>query len=131
VWTTLGHTALHAHLAADHVPTLFCAPLLTELAPFDGSIALIGQVGVVGPVALATARLHHVAGDRVRARADLARAIAIAERTAAAPTVVRCDLLAAELAESDEERRTAAHAVVAESRRLGMRAVEAAALELT
>jgi DNA-binding SARP family transcriptional activator/DNA polymerase III delta prime subunit len=131
VWTTLGHTALLAHLAADHGLAQFCVPLLTELAPFDGSIALIGQVGVVGPVALATARLHHVAGDRVRARADLAKAIAIAERTAAAPTLVRCDLLAAELVESDEERRTAAHAVVVKARRLGMRAVEAAALELT
>lgn len=66
----------------------------------------------------------------MRARADLARATAIAKRTAAAPTLVRCELLAAQLAESDDERRAVAEAVATEARRLGMRAVEAAALEM-
>jgi hypothetical protein len=86
----------------------FAGPLLEELEPFGDRIAVIGQVGVVGPVALATARLRVLVGDHDRAHADLARARAIGARTAAAPTLARCDLLAAELAESDEQRRAVA-----------------------
>jgi hypothetical protein len=44
--------------------------------------------------------------------------------------MIRCDLLAAELAESDAARRAAARDVAASARRLGMRAVEDAALKL-
>ena len=81
VWTTLGHLALLAHLAADSGLARYAAPLLEELEPFVDRIAVIGQIGVVGPVALATARLRLLAGDRQRARADLDRARALAERT--------------------------------------------------
>jgi DNA-binding SARP family transcriptional activator len=54
VWTTLGHLALLAHLAADGELARFAGPLFEELEPFGDRIAVIGQVGVVGPVALAT-----------------------------------------------------------------------------
>lgn len=130
VWTTLGHLALLAHLAADGELARFAGPLLEELEPFGDRIAVIGQVGVVGPVALATARLRVLVGDHDRAHADLARARAIGARTAAAPTLARCDLLAAELAESDEQRRAVAVDVAVQAGRLGMRGVEAAALKL-
>jgi len=130
VWTTLGHSALLAHLAADAGLARYAGPLLEALEPFGDRVAVIGQIGVVGPVALATARLHLLAGDRERARADLARAVAIAERTAAAPTLVRCNLLAAELIEPDAERRAAARQVAAEAERLGMMGVRAAASKL-
>jgi hypothetical protein len=72
VWTTLGHTVLLAHLAADHGLTQCCGPLLAELEPYGDRIAVIGQVGIAGPVALSSARLHALAGDHERARADLA-----------------------------------------------------------
>ncbi len=97
VWTSLGYTTLLAHLAADHGVARFAAPLLTVLTPFVDRIAVIGQVGVAGPVALATARLHALAGQRDRALADLACAERIARRTGAAPTLQRCALLAREL----------------------------------
>ncbi len=56
IWTSLGHHALLAHLAADHRLPEFIDPLLAELTPFRDRIAVIGQVGMAGPVALATAR---------------------------------------------------------------------------
>jgi hypothetical protein len=87
----------------------FAGPLLEELEPFGDRIAVIGQVGVVGPVALAAARLRVLVGDHDRAHADL---------------------LAAELAESDEQRRAVAAGVAVQAGRLGMRGVEAAALKL-
>ena len=120
VWTTLGHTVLLAHLTADCGLRRFCTPLLEELEPFTDRIAVIGQIGVAGPVALATARLRAVLGDRDGARADLARAVALAERTNGVPALVRCALLDAELTEPDGERSAKAAAVAAEGRRLGM-----------
>jgi len=58
------------------------------------------------------------------------RARAIAERTGAAPTLVRCGLLAAQLSGTDRQRRELAAAAAADARALGMRGVEAAALAL-
>lgn len=130
VWTTLGHLTLLAHLAANRGLMQYAGPLLEELEPFDDRIAVIGQIGVVGPVALATARLRLLVGVHERARVDLEKARAIAERTAAAPTLLRCDLLAAELAGSEAQRRAMANDVAGRAARLGMRGVEAAALKL-
>ena len=130
VWTTLGHLVLLAHLAADNGLSRYAGPLLDELRPFGDRIAVVGQIGVVGPVALAAARLRLLADDRDQAWAELSRARALAERTGAAPTLVRCALLATELSESDEQRRAMAAEVAADARRLGMLAVEAAAQKL-
>lgn len=130
VWTTLGHLALLAHLAADCGLADYAPPLLDELEPFPDRIAVIGQIGVVGPVALATARLRVLVGQDEQARADLAVARALAERTAAAPTLVRCDLLAAVLAESEDRRREIARDVATRAGRLGMQGVQAAAQRL-
>lgn len=127
VWTTLGHAVLLAHLAADRRLARFCAPLLEELEPFGDRIAVIGQVGAVGPVALATARLRALAGDRDGAEEDLERAVAIAKRTGSPPTLVRCALLSAELTEDPAQRRAAAAEVAAEARRLGMAGMAEAA----
>lgn len=85
IWTTLGHQTLLAHLAADHGLDEFAEPLLEQLTPHRERIAVIGQVGLAGPVALATARLHVALGDTGRARADLATARALAERAGERP----------------------------------------------
>ncbi|MBI5340868.1 MAG: AAA family ATPase [Mycolicibacterium rufum] len=127
IWTTLGHQTLLAHLAAEHRLDAYAAPLLAELAPYRERIAVIGQVGLAGPVALATARLHAVLGESDRARGDLATARALAERTGGAPTVLRCRLLDCELTESSAERTAAARALAAEARAVGMDGVAAAA----
>lgn len=130
VWTTLGHLTLLAHLAADVGLKRFAAPLLAELVPFVDRIGLIGQIGVVGPVALATARLRALDGDHAGARADLASARTLARRTGAVPSLARCDLLAAQLAETDAERRQLAADVAAAAAWLGMRGVQRRAQNL-
>ncbi|WP_234807602.1 BTAD domain-containing putative transcriptional regulator [Mycolicibacterium bacteremicum] len=129
IWTTLGHNTFLAHLAAEHRLPEFAAPLLAELEPFLNRIAVIGQVGLAGPVALGTARLHALAGDRDRAREHLARARVIAGRTGGKPSLVRCDLLDAELADPPRRAELIAR-VVAEATRLGMTGVAATAREL-
>lgn len=130
VWTTLGHMTLLAHVAADHGLTEYAEPLLDELAPFDDRIAVIGQVGVAGPVALAIARLHALRGDTAAALAALARAEQIADRTGAAPTLLRCRLLRCELAPAGADRRAAALAIADDARAVGMHGVAKAAQAL-
>ncbi|MBO0677605.1 AAA family ATPase [Mycolicibacterium sp. S2-37] len=129
VWTTLGHAALLAHLAADHRLPEYTVPLLDMLAPFGDRIAVIGQVGTAGPVALASARLHALVGDVDAALAEVGRAEAIAERTGAAPTLLRCRLLRCELAPAGQ-RPELARAIAADAAALGMHAVAEAASTL-
>lgn len=130
VWTTLGHQTLLAHLAADCELAEFADPLLTALAPFVDYVAVVGQIGVVGPVALATARLRALRGDRDGARADLAVAVGIATRTGGAPTLVRCALLSAQLCDDAAAAVAAARAVAEDAERLGMAGVAATARRL-
>ncbi|MGE2736345.1 BTAD domain-containing putative transcriptional regulator [Mycolicibacterium vaccae] len=127
VWPTLGHLTLLAHLVAEHRLREYAEPLLADLEPFGDRIAAIGQVGVAGPVSLATARLRALCGDRVGARRDLAVARAIAERTGGLPTVLRCRLLECELTDPTPERNRAAEALAADAEALGMIAVASAA----
>lgn len=127
IWTTLGHTTLLAHLACEHRLDEFAAPLLAVLEPLEDRIAVIGQVGVAGPVALATARLHALRGDRVRALSALARAEDIAAHTGGVPTLLRCRLLACELAEAPADRRALAGGIAEEAERMGMRGIARAA----
>lgn len=128
-WTTLGHNTFLAHLAAEHELAEFAVGLLAELEPFLDRIAVIGQVGVAGPVALGTARLYALLGDRDRASADLQRARALAQRTGGVPSLVRCDLLACELTGAGD-RAEMARRVAVGARRLGMAGVEKRAGEL-
>lgn len=115
VWTTLGNLVLLAHLTADCGLAAYAEPLLAELTPFVDRIAVIGQIGVAGPVALATARLRVMVGDTAGARADLADARTLAERTGSAPSLVRCALLSAQLTGAP-----AAATVARDARELGM-----------
>lgn len=130
VWTNLGEAAWLAHLAADYELGEYAEPLLAALKPFTERIALIGQVGHAGPVALATARLHALRGDRARALADLAIAEDIARRTEAKPTLLRCALLACQLDDEGPTRRQAAAKLAADAEAMSMRGIAAQAREL-
>lgn len=130
IWTTLGHHALLAHMAADHGLDEFAEPLLAELDPFRDRIAVLGQVGMAGPVALATARLHALRGDTRRALADVTVARQIAERSAGVPTLLRCRLLVCQLAEPSADRAADAAALATEADSVCMAAVAAAARRL-
>ena len=61
-WTWLAHAAVEARLA-EAVPAL-----RERLEPYARYVANIGQVGVVGPVALALGRLCAMVGDLDAAR---------------------------------------------------------------
>ncbi len=130
IWTTLGHHALLAHLAADHHLPEFAELLLADLNPFRDRIAVLGQVGLAGPVALATARLHVLRGDTAHALADVAVARGLAERTAGVPTLLRCRLLECQLAPSSAERAAAARDLAAEAAAVGVAGVAGAAARL-
>ncbi|MFS0898513.1 AfsR/SARP family transcriptional regulator [Mycolicibacterium litorale] len=123
VWTALGHATLLAHLACDYGFVQFAPALLERLLPFVDRISEIGQVGVVGPVALATARLYALTGDTERALTDLAAAEDIAARTGAAPSLMRCRLLRCELTTPGPQRQAAARALAVDADALGMRGV--------
>ncbi|MGB7508682.1 MAG: AAA family ATPase, partial [Mycobacterium sp.] len=130
IWTTLGHLTLLAHLSADHELPEFTEPLLVALAPFRDRIAVLGQVGLAGPVSLATARLHALRGDRSRVLEDVALARGIAERTGGVPTLLRCRLLECELTESGSERSRLARALAADAAQAGMSELGQAATAL-
>nr|WP_280833620.1 BTAD domain-containing putative transcriptional regulator [Mycolicibacterium frederiksbergense] len=130
VWTSLGQACWLAHLAADYELPEYAAALLAALEPFVDRIAMIGHVGHAGPVALATARLHALRGDRERALADLDAAEDIARRTGAKPTLLRCALLRCQLIEDGPARREAAGVLAAEAEALGMGGLASRALRL-
>ncbi|CAN5570960.1 BTAD domain-containing putative transcriptional regulator [soil metagenome] len=126
IWTSLGFAALRAHLCADHGLTDFAPGLLDELNPYVDRIAMIGQVGIAGPVALAAARLYALLGDAERAREHIALAETIAARNGGLPALLRCRLLRCEL----DGDSVAAAAVAADAERIGMHGVAAAARAL-
>jgi hypothetical protein len=116
-----GELALLTHAFADAGPTRHAEALIQRLSPLAHCIANIGQVGVVGPVALALARLHAMLGDTVAARRSLDRAHELAERSDGQSSLLRCRLLAAQLDTSTPAAVFAAIAAAAED--LGMAAV--------
>ncbi|MEV0670551.1 BTAD domain-containing putative transcriptional regulator [Mycobacterium sp. NPDC050441] len=130
VWTGLGQAAWMAHLAADYGLDEYADELLAALQPYGDRIAVIGQVGHAGPVALAIARLHALRGDPERALADLARAEDIARRTGAVPTQLWCALVRCQLDGVGPTRRETARRLAAEAEALGMAGLAARALQL-
>lgn len=127
-WNTLGHQVLLAHVVADlgearagggTDPAGTAEHVLGLLDPHAGRIANIGQVGVVGSVDLARARLLAALGRTGEAREVLAGATAFARATGGRPTLLRCRLLAVRLGVAPDPRRERA-AIAAEADALGM-----------
>jgi DNA-binding SARP family transcriptional activator/nucleoside-triphosphatase THEP1 len=126
-WMSLGYNVLLAHLCADHDLSDSAPALLEALDPFRDRIAVIGQVGLAGTVAYATARLRALLGESEVAQADLDQAVTIGERTGGAPSLLRCRLLALQL---DVGGADDARALEADARRAGMLGVADAAARL-
>lgn len=131
VWTGLGQAGWMAHLAADYGLDDYADELLAVLEPYADRIAVIGQVGHAGPVALATARLHALRGDSDRALADLSRAEDIARRTGAVPTRLWCALVRCQLDEAGPARSEAVRKLASEAEALGMGGLAARASQLS
>lgn len=130
VWTTLGHQTLIAHVIADLSLTEYGEKFLGLLSPFTDRIANVGQVGVIGAVAEASARLHAMLGRIEHASTLLDRAEEICSRTSGAPTLLRCRLLRAQLRSDSADRTRELAAVVDEAEHRGMRAVASQARSL-
>jgi tetratricopeptide (TPR) repeat protein len=127
VWNTLAHQVLLAHVTADigHVDAV--GTLIELLEPASGRIANIGQVGGMGPVALALGRLRRVLGEDDAAKALLERALAESRRGDAPPSVLRCRFELA-LGEPPSPARDAElAAIAAEAEQIGMRGLAAPA----
>ncbi|SHN32253.1 BTAD domain-containing putative transcriptional regulator [Cryptosporangium aurantiacum] len=125
-WTTHGKLTLLAHLTVDAGLTRHVPALLAALEPLAGQIANIGVIGVLSPVDLALARLHALAGDHDAAHRSLDAARALAERTGGQPTLLRCRLLAAQLAEAPDPAEL--RALAEEAEKAGLLGVAAEAI---
>lgn len=130
VWTTLGHQTLLAHVVADLSLTEYAQPVIDLLAPFTDRIATVGQVGVMGTVAEASARLHALLGRTEHASTLLDQAEHIASRTSGAPTLLRCRLLRAQWVPESPARRGELAAIADEAEDRGMRGLAAQARTL-
>ncbi|MCA1005856.1 AAA family ATPase [Rhodococcus hoagii] len=130
VWTTLGHQTLLAHIVADLSLVEYADMFRDLLAPFTDRIATVGQVGVVGTVAEASARLHAMSGQTDQASAMLEQAERIAHRSSGTPTLLRCRLLRAQLEPDSTGRAGELSAVAEESERRGMHGLAAQARSL-
>ncbi|MCE0537941.1 AAA family ATPase [Kineosporia rhizophila] len=97
-WTTYGKLTMVAHFVADLGARGHAPALIARLQPIEHCIATIGHVGVVGPVSLALARLHHLLGDDGSARRQLATAVLVSESQGGGPSLQRCRELAAQIA---------------------------------
>ncbi len=130
VWTTLGHQTLLAHVVADLSLVEYADLFAGLLEPFTDRIATVGQVGVVGAVAEASARLHMLLGQVDRASELLEQAEQIAHHTSGAPTLLRCKLIRAQLAPDSPGRVRELGAVAEEAQRRGMNGAAAQARSL-
>lgn len=131
VWTTHGRLTLLSHAVADRGLREHAAILRERLAPLAGCIANLGQVGVVGPVGLALARLCLLDDDLDGARRYLDQAGELSRKAGGVGSVLNCRLVSAQL---DQRTGTLDPAevreIAAESRRCGLAGVARAADQL-
>ena len=91
-WTSHGRATLLAHAAADLEVTAAATPLRALLLPVETCLANFGQSSMVGPIALALARLDLLAGDLPDATRRLEIAADLAQRTGGANALLRVRL---------------------------------------
>ncbi|QRY61131.1 AAA family ATPase [Gordonia sp. PDNC005] len=127
-WTSLAQATVLADLVAelqlvDHAPRF-----LNYLTPFSGCIATVGQVGCVGPVDLAVARLHYLLDQQAEGDAALERAQVLCTSADSPSGSLRCRLVEISRAPHGPDRTAALESIVERARRLGLPRVEASAL---
>ncbi|MBD0024159.1 MULTISPECIES: BTAD domain-containing putative transcriptional regulator [Gordonia] len=94
VWTSLCQAVLLAYVVADLRLPGYARYFIDYLTPYRGCIATLGQIGQVGTVGLALARLHYLVGEDEEGDAALREAHEVATRGSGAPSELRCRLLA-------------------------------------
>ncbi|WP_228461663.1 BTAD domain-containing putative transcriptional regulator [Gordonia spumicola] len=129
-WTSLAQATVLADLVAELGLADRAQSFLEYLTPFRGCIATVGQVGCVGPVDLALARLHFLLGDDAAGDAALLRARALCEKGDSPSGLLRCRLLAASRLPVGGPRSAAVSVIASDARLLGLPRVESAARAL-
>lgn len=127
-WYWLWSATVLAHAAADLNCVEFVPVLLNKLKPNRNYITALGQTASAGPVALATGRLHAMAGDHDEARADLAIAERLARSGYGRPALLRTRLAQLLLDPPHDDRAGALRQLADEATRIGMKGVAAAAV---
>lgn len=126
VWTTLVTATLLAHVAVDLELTDHLDRFVDDLAPYADRVAIVGQVGCVGPVSIALARLHAALGHVEEARQQARFALALGERADGFPTVLRARLMLVRLADPSPSRDAERADIRTRARELDMLGVAAA-----
>lgn len=130
IWTSLCQAVLLAHVVADLELVEHAARFAEYLTPYRSCIATLGQLGCIGPVGLALARVCFLLGRVEEGEAALAAARDLSEREGGVPSVLRCRLLAAQRSPRSA-RRDAELAEIAEiAGRFEVTQVQASAREL-
>jgi len=132
IWTTHGRLTMLAHAVADRGLVQHVAELRRRLEPVAHCVAIIGQVGVAGPVGLALARICALAGDLDAARQHLATATQVSSRSRGGGALLRCQLLTEQLTAQAGRPvdPSCLRAIADQARRRGMHGVEREAASL-
>ncbi|MBO9531706.1 MAG: AAA family ATPase [Solirubrobacteraceae bacterium] len=132
VWTTLGHATLLTHVSADLGAAEQAAALVALLAPYEEAVAIVGDVGQFGPVALALARAQHLLGETDEAARLLEIATTLATEHGGRPSLLRCRLAAVHIDASGRGDRTEElESIAAAADDLGMAGIAREARALT
>jgi len=132
IWTTHGRLTMLAHAVADRGLVQHVAELRRRLEPVAHCVAIIGQVGVAGPVGLALARICALAGNLDAARQHLATATQVSSRSRGGGALLRCQLLTEQLTAQAGRPvdPSCLRAIADQARRRGMHGVEREAASL-
>ncbi len=123
IWTSLGNAVLLAGVVADLGLVEYAPALRDRLYEFRDGIAITGQVGCLGPVALPLAELAHLLGDTAQADEFVAQALELAQRGGGRPSVLRCRLLQARMHPESPHRAATLAEVQVQARALGLQSV--------
>lgn len=130
VWTSLCQAVLLAHVVAELRMVEYAPTFIDHLTPFADHIATLGQVGCVGPVALALAELHYLIGDDDRGYEALRTAYDIARTGRGVPSMLRCRLLGLRRQAPSEARSAALAEIEFRARSLGMQQLADSAVQV-
>lgn len=130
VWTSLAQAVLLGHVVADLAMVEYTERFIDYLMPFRSRIATVGQVGSIGPVALAIAELQVLQGREDDARQLVAQAAELCTATGGVPSLLRCRLLAVRVGAVTGDREQELLDIAVRAEEIGVSRVAQAARDL-
>ncbi|MGC4932921.1 BTAD domain-containing putative transcriptional regulator [Gordonia sp. DT30] len=120
IWTSLCQAVLLAHVVADLELDSYAPRFVEYLTPYRSYVATLGQLGCIGPVGYALARLCFLLGRDEDGQRALAEATRVSAAGDGVPSMLRCRLLAARRAASSAARDAELADIAAHAHRLGL-----------